>query len=59
MFNVFLDALLPVFAVIAAGYVFGRTGLFSFGYASATPGNVIRKTANEWPKCRGLDKEIA
>jgi predicted permease len=35
MLNVFLEAVLPVFAVVAAGYVFGRTGLFSFEAATA------------------------
>ena len=35
MLNVFLDAVLPVFAVVAAGYVFGRTGLFDFPAATA------------------------
>jgi malonate transporter len=35
MLSVFLDAVLPVFAVVAAGYVFGRTGLFDFPAATA------------------------
>ncbi len=35
MLNVFLDAVLPVFAVVAAGYAFGRTGLFDFQAATA------------------------
>ena len=35
MLSAFLEAVLPVFAVVAAGYVFGRTGLFSFEAASA------------------------
>ncbi len=34
MLNVFLDAVLPVFAVVAAGYAFGRTGLFDFAAAT-------------------------
>jgi malonate transporter len=35
MLIVFLDAVLPVFAVVVAGYVFGRTGLFDFQAATA------------------------
>lgn len=35
MLNVFLEAVLPVFAVVAAGYAFGRTGLFDFQAATA------------------------
>lgn len=35
MLNVFLEAVFPVFAVVAAGYAFGRTGLFDFQAATA------------------------
>ena len=42
MLSVFLDAVLPVFIVVAAGYVFGRTGLFSFDAASAINRLVIQ-----------------
>ena len=35
MLSVFLDAVLPVFAVVVAGFVFGRTGLFDFAAATA------------------------
>ena len=34
MLNVFFGAVLPVFAVVAAGYAFGRTGLFDFSAAT-------------------------
>lgn len=35
MLDVFLDAVLPVFGVVAAGYMFGRAGLFDFPAATA------------------------
>jgi malonate transporter and related proteins len=35
MIDVFLDAVLPIFAVVAVGYAFGRAGLFDFSAATA------------------------
>ncbi len=35
MIDVFLDAVLPVFAVVAVGFAFGRGGLFDFSAALA------------------------
>jgi malonate transporter len=35
MIDVFLDAVLPIFAVVAVGYAFGRSGLFDFSAATA------------------------
>lgn len=35
MLSIFLEAVFPVFGVVAVGYIFGRTGLFDFQAATA------------------------